>query len=151
MKKLKKLQIEQLDTNLPMYRNLPARPQKGWIQGVRIALNMSYRQFGKRLGVAAQSAQEIEQREKDGSISLKVLGEAAAALNMRLVYGLVPVDGSFEKTLEKRSLEIARQIVMRTDNTMRLENQQVSKERLEKDIKLLAGEIQREMPRYLWD
>jgi predicted DNA-binding mobile mystery protein A len=151
MKKLKKLQIEQLDTNLPMYRNLPPRPQKGWIQGVRIALNMSYRQFGKRLGVAAQSAQEIEQREKDGSISLKVLGEAAAALNMRLVYGLVPVDGSFEKTLEKRSLEIARQIVMRTDNTMRLENQQVSKERLEKDIKLLAGEIQREMPRYLWD
>jgi hypothetical protein len=41
--------------------------------------------------------------------------------------------------------------VMRTDTTMKLEDQGVRKEQLEHDIRELADELKREMPRYLWD
>lgn len=151
MKNTKKLQIEQLDRKLGSYVNLPDVPTKGWIHGIRTALRMSFRQFASRLGITAQSAQEIEKREKNGNISLKSLREVASALNMRLVYGFVPRDGSFEEMLEKQALLVARKIVKRTDNTMKLEDQQVSKERVERAVRELADEIKREMPRYLWD
>ncbi len=151
MKNTKKLQIEQLDRKLASYLNFPDVPAKGWIHGIRTALKMSFRQFASRLGITAQSAQEIEEREKNGNISLKSLREVASALNMRLVYGFVPRDGSFEEMLEKQALIVARKIVKRTDNTMKLEDQQVSKERVEKAVRELADEIKREMPRYLWD
>lgn len=151
MKNTKKLQIEQLDSKLTSFSNFPEVPAKGWIHGIRMAIKMSFRQFGERLNITAQSAQEIEEREKNGNISLKSLREVASALNMKLVYGFVPRDGSFEKMLEKQAINVARKIVMRTDNTMKLENQHVSKDRIEKSIRDLADEIKREMPRYLWD
>ena len=151
MKKVKKLQIDQLDRKLATYVNFPDVPAKGWIHGIRTALKMSFRQFGSRLGITAQSAQEIEDREKNGNISLKSLREVASALNLRLVYGFVPRDGSFEEMLEKQALIVARKIVKRTDNTMKLEDQQVSKDRVEKAVRELADEIKSEMPRYLWD
>ena len=151
MKTTKKLQIEQLDRKLASYVNFSDVPAKGWIHGIRTALKMSFRQFASRLGITAQSAQEIEEREKNGNISLKSLHEVASALNMRLVYGFVPRDGSFEEMLEKQALIVARKIVKRTDNTMKLEDQQVSKERVETAVRELADEIKREMPRYLWD
>ena len=151
MKNTKKLQIEQIDSKLASYSNFPEVPAKGWIHGIRTALKMSFRQFGNRLGITAQSAQEIEDREKNGNISLKSLHDVASALDMKLIYGFVPRDGSFETMLEKQALAVARKIVMRTDNTMKLEDQRVSKERVEKAVRELADEIKREMPRYLWD
>jgi predicted DNA-binding mobile mystery protein A len=150
MKNTKKLQIDQLDRKLMSYINFPEIPAKGWIHGIRVALGMSFRQFGSRLGITAQSAQEIETREINGNISLKNLREVARAFDMKLVYGFVPKE-SFEKTLEKQALMVAGKIVMRTDNTMNLEDQRVSKERIEKATRELADEIKREMPRYLWD
>ena len=151
MKNVKKLQIAQLDKQLADFINFPMAPARGWIHGIRTTLKMSFRQFGSRLGITAQSAQEIEDREKNGNISLKSLKEVAQALDMRLIYGFVPRDGSLEKTLEKQAMLVARKIVMRTDNTMNLEDQRVSKERVEKAVRELADEIKREMPRYLWD
>lgn len=141
----------QLDQKLSDYINFPEAPTKGWIHGIRTALGMSFRQLGSRLGITAQSAQEIEEREKNGNISLKSLRDVANALDMKLIYGFVPRDGSLEKTLEKQTLLVAQKIVMRTDHTMKLEDQRVSKERIEKAVRELADEIKREMPRYLWD
>lgn len=151
MKNLKKLQIEQLDRKLAGLTNFPEAPTKGWIHGIRTALKMSFRQFGTRLGITAQSAQEIEEREKNGNITLKNLREVAQAMDMKLVYGFVPKESSFEKMLDKQAMAVARIIVMRTDNTMKLEDQQVSKDRVEKAVRELADDIKREMPRYLWD
>ena len=42
---------------------------------------------------------------------------------MQLVYGFVPNDGSLDALIEKRANELATQIVMRTSNTMKLEDQ----------------------------
>lgn len=58
---------------------------------------MSFRQFGERLGLTPPSAESIEKREREGSITLKSLEEAGKALNMKLVYGFVPMDGSIKR------------------------------------------------------
>jgi len=53
--------------------------------------------------------------------------------------------------VEKRAKDLALEIVMRTNNTMTLEDQQNSKERIEKAIAQKTNEIKIEMPKYLWD
>ena len=58
---------------------------------------------------------------------------------------------SLEMIIEKRANEIARAIVLRTSNTMRLEDQENSDERIEKAIKEKAKEIIDTIPKYLWD
>ena len=126
-----KLIIEQVDRKLNVFKPIQnvSIPEKGWIHTVRTALKMSLRQFGERLGITTSSAQEIELREKEGSITLKALREAAA-LDMQLVYGLIPKDGSLEAMIDKRAKELAKKIVQRTSQTMKLEDQENTKERL---------------------
>ena len=148
-----KLLIEQVDRKLESVKALKEmiQPDKGWIHTIRIALKMSLRQLGQRMDISAQSVKEIEQREADGSITLKSLKEAASALDMKLVYAVVPKNESIEMMIEKKATEIAREIVLRTSNTMRLEDQENSDERIEKAIKEKAIEIINSMPKYLWD
>ncbi len=148
-----KLLIEQVDRKLESVKALKEmiQPDKGWIHTIRIALKMSLRQLGQRMDISAQSVKEIEQREADGSITLKSLKEAASALDMKLVYAVVPKNESIEMMIEKKATEIAREIVLRTSNTMRLEDQENSNERIEKAIKNKASEIMNSMPRNLWD
>lgn len=147
------LLVEQTDRKLELLKPIAklTTPERGWLFTVRTALKMSLRQMGMRLNVSAQSIKEMEIREMNGSITLKSLREAATAMNMKLVYGLVPVDESIESMIEKRAMEKAREIVLRTSGNMRLEDQEVSKERMEKAIKMKAAEFKSKMPRSLWD
>jgi len=151
MKRTKKLQIQHLDQKIASVEAFPGRPTNGWINTIRTSLNISLKQLGAMMNIAPQSVMDMEVSEKGGKISLNSLEKVASALNMKLVYGFLPTDGSFEKMIEKQALITAHKIVMRTNATMKLENQQVSKARLEKAIKELASEIKDEMPRYLWD
>jgi len=112
---------------------------------------MSILQLGNRLSITKQSVQDMESREKDGSISIKALREAARALDMQLVYGFVPNDGSLEALIDRKAKELATQIVMRTNNSMKLEDQENSKQRIEKAIQERAIAIKTEMPKTLWD
>jgi predicted DNA-binding mobile mystery protein A len=126
-------------------------PAKGWINAIRLSLNMSFRQVGQKLGMTAQSANEMEKREADDSISLNGLKKFAEAMDMKFVYGFVPNDGSLEKVVEKRAYQIAKEIVGRTSVNMNLEDQKNTEERLKKAVQERANEIKREIPRYLWD
>ena len=128
-----------------------APPPTGWIKAIRNAIGMSMLQLGKRLSITKQSVQDIERREKDGSISIKALREAARALDMQLVYGFVPNDGSLEALIDRKAKELATQIVQRTSNSMKLEDQENSKQRIEKAIEERANIIKNEMPKTLWD
>jgi predicted DNA-binding mobile mystery protein A len=103
------------------------------------------------MGITAQSTQEIESRESTGNITLNNLREVAEALDMKLVYGFIPREGSLNKMLEKQAYEVARKIVLRTNHTMKLEDQAEGAKRIEKAIRDLAEEIKHEMPRYLWN
>jgi len=149
----KLLQIQQLNSKIQEFNSLSqvALPPTGWIKAIRTALGMSMQQLGKKLSITKQSVQEIEEREKDGSITIKSLREIANALDMRLVYGLVPNDGSLDALIEKKASELATKIVLRTSNTMKLEDQENSRQRIEKAIQERLAIIKTEMPKILWD
>jgi len=108
-------------------------------------------QLGNKLSITKQGVMDIVQREKVGSISIKSLKELGRALDMELVYGFVPNDGTLEALIEKRARELATKIVLRTSNTMRLENQGNSDQRIELAINERTEEIKNEMPKILWD
>lgn len=154
MKDLKqKLLIEQLDAKLKVYAHLfkNTPPENGWINAIRKAYKMSLRQFSERLGVTPPATEGFEKREKEGTITLKSLKAAGRALNVKLVYGFIPMDGSIEKTIENRARELALEIVKTTSHTMALEDQENTNERLKKAIDDKAKQLVYEMPRYLWD
>ena len=126
-------------------------PPTGWIKAVRLALGMSLQQLAKRISITKQSVQEMEQREKNASITLRTLSEAANALDMDLVYGFVPKDGSLNALIDRKAQELATKIVSRTSHSMMLEDQGVSDERLAKAIDDRATKLKYEMPKILWD
>ncbi|MCF6239796.1 MAG: mobile mystery protein A [Bacteroidales bacterium] len=154
MKDLKlKLLIEQLDRKFQLLSAIEGlhTPSEGWIYSVRTALRMTLKQLGAKLNITAQSVKEIEQREKNGSITLNSLKEVGNALDLQFVYGFIPKEKTLMAMIDKRAREIAEKIVLRTATTMSLEDQQNSDERIRQAINDLAEEIKREMPRYLWD
>jgi len=126
-------------------------PPRGWINTIRNAMKMSLSQMGKRLGITAPSVREIEEREVNGTITLNTLREAGRVLNMRLVYGFVPMDGSIRKSIDKRAKEVASQIILRTSHNMKLEDQGTTKALVKKAIKMQTDKIINSMPKSLWD
>jgi predicted DNA-binding mobile mystery protein A len=149
----KSLQIQQLSAKMQAFTGAfkVAAPPTGWLKAIRTALGMSLEQLGKKLNVTKQSVLEMEEREKEGSITIKSLREAARALDMQLVYGLVPNDGSIDALIERKAKELAKQIVMRTSNSMKLEDQENTKQRLERALQERTIIIKNEMPKSLWD
>lgn len=149
----RKLQIEQLEKKLQRMKELGDifPPPKGWLFTIRNTLNISLKQLGKKLKITPQSVKEMEVREQNRSITLRSLSEAAEALDMRFVYGLVPKDDSLEKMIGKKAVKVARDIVLRTSHSMSLEDQENLPERIEKAIKDKAEQLKNEIPRYLWD
>lgn len=147
------LAIEQLDRKLIELKSLIdlIPPERGWLFTIRTSLNMSLRQLGSRLKISPQSVNEIEKREVEGSLTLKRLQQVADALEMKVVFAVLPKDGSIEKMIEKKAHAIAREIVLRTSNTMKLEDQENSNERIARAIKEKSEEIKNNMPKYLWD
>jgi len=149
----KKLMIEQLDRKLAVFSKIDSDniPIGGWIKAIRSALNISLVQFAKMLKKSSPSVKELEEREAEKNITLKKLAEAGEALNLKLVYGFVPKDGSLEKFIEQRAIKVAEEIVMRTSHSMKLEDQENTEERLKKAIQDRAEKIKNELPKYLWD
>lgn len=149
----KKLQLAQLESKLKVFASVQkvATSPTGWLKAVRVSLGMSLQQLADKLSITKQSVLEIEQREKEGSITLKNLRETANALDMELVYGLVPKDGTIEALIERKAKELAVRIVSRTSNTMKLEDQENSKQRLKKAIEERTAILKNELPKMLWD
>jgi predicted DNA-binding mobile mystery protein A len=151
--KERKLILAQLDLKLDKYRSLGATPapSHGWVHSIRQALNMSLRQLGNRMGITAPSVHEIEERERNGTVSLKVLRQVGEALDLKLVYGFIPRAESLEEMIENRAYKLAREIVIRTSISMDLENQKNSERRIVMAVEEKAAEIKSAIPRYLWD
>jgi len=151
--KTKKLIRDQLDNKIVKFNNLieVVVPPEGWIYSIRQGINMSLRQLGNRMSITPQSVKEIEEREKNGTISIKVLKQVAAALDMKFVYGFIPSEKTLEGMIEKRAEKLAKSIVERTSIQMGLEEQKNTPERIEKAIKEKTEELKNDMPKLLWD
>lgn len=147
------LQVQQMDAKILAFGDIKnqSTPSVGWLKAIRTTLGISLQQLSRRLSITKQSMQEIEQREKEGSITIRSLREAALAMDMQLVYVLVPKDGSLEMLIDRKARELARQIVLRTSNSMKLEDQENSEQRIKKAIEERTALIKNEMPKTLWD
>ena len=145
--------MDQLEKKLQNFKKaeLVQVPAKGWLHVIRNTMGISLQQVANRMNVTRQSVQAIERREQEGSITLKNLQAAADALDMKLVYGFVPKDGSIEGLIERKSKAMAKEIVTKVSHTMMLEDQGVSQERLQKAVEERAAVIKSEMPKALWD
>jgi predicted DNA-binding mobile mystery protein A len=149
----KTLQFQQLNKKMLAFTTLlqVAAPPTGWLKAIRLALGISSQQVANKLSITRQGVLDMESREKAGSITIKALREVANVLDMQLVYGFVPKDGSLEGLVERKAEELAKQIVLRTSNTMKLEDQENSQERIVKAIAERANALKLEMPKTLWD
>lgn len=149
----RRLQLEQLESKLKGFKPAAdvAIPSTGWLKAVRVSLGVSLQQLANKLSITRQSVREMETRELEGSISLNSLREAAKALDMHLVYGLVPKDGSIEDLIDRKARELAVRIVSRTSNTMKLEDQENSEARLKKAVDERTAILKHELPKILWD
>jgi predicted DNA-binding mobile mystery protein A len=151
--KRQKLILEQTDKKILFLKKVDGLvvPSMGWVYSIRQALGMSLRQLGNKLNITPQSVKEIEEREKNGTVSLKVLKQFGQALNLKLVYGFLPINGSLEEIIDRRAYDLAKEIVNRTSISMRLEDQENNPKRIQKAIKEKTEELKSEMPKYLWD
>jgi len=149
----KRLQAEQLNYTMKVFSSAGKMNliQGGWIKTIRTSLGMTMRQLGNKLAITRQSVMDIEKREEEGTITLNALRQVAKAMDMKLVYGFVPIDGSIEALIERKAKLMATQIVLRTSQSMKLEDQENNRTRIEQSIKDRTTKLINEMPKILWD
>ena len=153
MRNTKKLLIEQLDQKLKPFQKIEMVliPSKGWINTIRTSLNMTLAQLGIRLNITRQGVKRIEESEAKGTLSINSLREVGKALDLKFVYGFIPKDGTIDNLINLKAEKLARKIVLRTNQNMKLEGQGISSDKINDSIIDLANEIKREMRKSLWD
>jgi hypothetical protein len=82
---------------------------------------------------------------------LKSLREAASAMDMELVYGLIPKDGSLDKLIDRKARELATKIVMHSSNTVEQEGKKHLQAHIKSAVEDNALSIKIEMPKILWN
>ena len=112
---------------------------------------MSLRQLGERLHITPQGVRDLEKREKEGAITINTLKEVGRVLDMDLVYGFISRHNSLEDMIEERAREIAEEVVLKTRQTMQLDNSRKSENDIKKSIQQKTYEISSKMPSNLWD
>ena len=127
------------------------KPEDGWVKVIRVSIKMSLRQLGERLHITPQGVRDLEKREKEGAITINALKEAGRVLDMDLVYGFISRHNSLEDMIEERAREIAEEVVLKTRQTMLLDNPRKSENDIKKSIKQKTYEISSAMPSFLWD
>ena len=153
MRNKRTLLLEQLDQKLQPFLQTGTVlvPKRGWVNTIRTALNMTMAQLGAKLNITRQGVKRMEDSEANGTITLNSLKGVANAMDLKLVYALVPKDGAIDDLIQKKAEKLAKKIVLRTNQNMKLEDQGVGDEKIAKAIKELADEIKREMRKSLWD
>jgi predicted DNA-binding mobile mystery protein A len=147
------LAVDQMDERLPRLRDAAEEirrqaPRAGWIKAIRTTLGMSERSFAKRLGILHGSLHKLERNERSGSITLESLRRAAEALDADLVYAIVPRK-PLRATIQERARTLAKERVDPIARSMQLEDQSLSAQQLERQVKELADELEKK-PSHLW-
>jgi len=144
---------EQLDrrfAQLEALTPLAQRPAHGWLKAIRQALGMTTGQMAKRLGVAQTRISEMEAAEAARTITLKSLDRAAEALGCRVLYVVVP-NHPLTDTLKTRAAMVAERQLAAAEQTMRLEDQDVSgKSYREASLRQLVDKLLNR-PAKIWD
>lgn len=153
MRNQRNLLLEQLDRKLLPFKGSEKViiPERGWIHTIRSTMNMTLEQLGKKLNITKQGVKKIEESESAGTITIKSLKEVGNALEMKFVYGFIPIDGSINSLIERKSRVLAEKIILRTNQNMMLEDQAIEERKLKAAIDELSKEIKSEIKRSIWD
>ena len=125
-------------------------PPGGWLRTLREALGMTRTQLAARLAITPPSVLDLERSEARRRITLESLDRVAKAMGCRLVYAVVPEDGSLEEIRERRAREVANTLLGSTSHSMKLEAQGVSDSERKRQRKMLIDTLLRGSPRKLW-
>ena len=147
------LALDQHDERLPRLRDAAAEirrqaPRAGWIKTIRSALGMSERSLAKRLGILQGSLRKLERNERSGSITLESLRRAAEALDADLVFAIVPRK-PLRAIIRERARTLAMERLKPIARSMELEDQSLSAQQLERQVKELANDLEKK-PSNLW-
>ena len=153
MRNSRKILVEQLDKKLSFFKKMQSNsvPSAGWINNIRVSLNMSLEQLGHKLNMSKQGIKKIEQREALGTVTINSLKEVAEALDMTFVYGFAPKEESIQKLVDKKAKNLAEKIVLRTHQHMVLENQGNADNSIKDAIEELYLELKHKVHKSLWD
>ena len=121
MRNKRKLLIEQLDQKLQPFSESKKVivPERGWINAIRTTLNMTLAQLGTKLNITKQGVKRIEESEANGTITLNSLKDVANAMDLKLVYALVPKDASINDLIQIKATKLAKKIVLRTNQNIK--------------------------------
>jgi predicted DNA-binding mobile mystery protein A len=128
-----------------------SNPVGGWIKTFQESLGISTVTLAARLGVTRNSVYKAIENEKSGGISLGQLNKMAEAMGGKLVYAIVPVEGSVEDAVLKQARKKSGKLVTRTWAHMTMEDQTEGLETKEDRIERMAQEMASDMPRDLWN
>ncbi len=129
-----------LDARFGALEGVPTqRPPVGWLRAIREALGMTASDVATRLEVTQPRVTRIERAELDGSLKLSTLERAADALGCRVVYFVVPKEGTLEGAVTDQARRVALERLSRAAHTMRLEDQEVGIDPFELDA--LAADL----------
>lgn len=127
-------------------------PRGGWIRELREALGMTGAQLGARMGgITPATVAGLEKSEAEQTITLARLHAAARAMRCRMVYALVPEDGSLENIVRQQAEAVALQAMNRVRQTMALEAQTPDDPAvLQEAARDMAEDLVRNLRRELW-
>ena len=131
--------------------NEPA-PPSGWVKAIRGSLGMTIRQLADRMDVGHGSISQLEKREPKKKVTLELLERAAAAMDCKLVYAIIPREAgaTLEDIIERRALETASKILKAVGHTMSLEAQGTTEKELQKEVERIAHELKESGDPRIW-
>ena len=141
-KEEQKLMRELLNSKIELFAKADENsiPPSGWIKAIRISTGMTLKQLAEKMDVSMQSINQLEQRERDGAITLNKLREVASELDMNLVYGLVPKEGRLESTPRKHVTNETEKTLIKISDDMEFEEEEDQDESF---FKLFSGKKRR--------
>lgn len=127
-------------------------PPSGWVKAIRGSLGITIRQLADRMGVGHGSISQLEKREPKKKVTLELLERAAAAMDCKLVYAIIPREAgvTLEEIIERRALETASKILKAVGHTMSLEAQGTTEKELQKEIERIARELKESGDPRIW-
>ncbi len=127
-------------------------PPSGWVKAIRGSLGITIRQLADRMGVGHGSISQLEKREPKKKVTLEILERAAAAMDCKLVYAIVPREAgaTLEDIIERRALETASKILKAVGHTMSLEAQGTTEKELQKEIERIARDLKESGDPRIW-
>jgi predicted DNA-binding mobile mystery protein A len=143
-----KLKLKQVSESLQRKEIFPAYSIGLHIRYIRDALGMSQRQLAKRLGITQQGINKIE--NNTGAMTIKTLNKVAQALNLHAMIALVS-DRTLESVIKEQAMKKAGALIKRTEATMAMEKQAVSKSSYKKSYDELIADFVNNPAPSLWE